>query len=131
MNAYIQANVVRDYTLFYSPTYPTITGQTERRVNINVSGTCNAFYDGTSINFYPAGGGCPSTAYGDVVHHEYGHHLVNVAVRPGRHGEGMGDVVGVLISDDPILGYGFQNNCAAGIRNASNNHQYPCSGEIH
>src|SRR6185295_2611266 len=91
VNAYIQANVVRDFALLYLPTYPVIANQTEWPVNVNVSGTCNAFYDGGSINFYAAGGGCPSTAYGDVVHHEYGHHLVSVAGSgQGQYGEGMG-----------------------------------------
>ncbi len=132
VNAYVEANRVRDFALKYFPTYPVIGGQTNWPVNINVAGTCNAFYDGSSINFYPAGGGCPSTAFGDVVWHEYGHHLVSVAGSgQGQYGEGMGDTVGVLISDEPVLGYGFLNNCAAGIRTAVNTIQYPCAGEIH
>jgi len=132
VNAYIGANRVRDYALAYDPSYPSITGQTEWRVNINVSGTCNAYYDGSSINFYGAGGGCPSTAFGSVVYHEYGHHMVNVAGSgQGMYGEGFGDLMGVVMDDDPILGYGFTNNCSNGIRNANNSKQYPCSGEIH
>lgn len=132
VNAYYNSNVVRDHALQYNPTFPTIGTQAEFRVNVAVSGTCNAYYDGGSINFFPAGGGCPSTAFGDVVHHEYGHHLVNVAGSgQGQYGEGYGDLVGVLISDDPILGYGFTNNCGFGIRTAVNSIQYPCSAEIH
>ena len=137
VNAYIQANTVRDYVLRYAPSYPVIPGQTETtaggvfRVNVNVSGTCNAYYDGTSINFYPAGGGCPSTAYGDVVHHEYGHHVVQSGGSgQGQYGEGTGDTMGILISDQPILGYGFQNNCSAGIRTAANTLQYPQSSSV-
>lgn len=132
VNAYVQANTVRDYVLAHSPNYPTIKTQAEFRVNVNVSGTCNAFYNGSSINFYPAGGGCPSTAFADVVHHEYGHHLVQVAGSlQASYGEGMGDVMGVLITDEPVLGYGFSGNCNAGIRNANNTKQYPQTGEIH
>ncbi|MBL8760714.1 MAG: hypothetical protein JNL50_05360 [Phycisphaerae bacterium] len=132
-NAYYNSNVVRDHTLLYNPTFPTIGAQTEFRVNVAVSGTCNAYYDGASINFFNSGGGCGNTAYGDVVHHEYGHHLVQVAGSgQDSYGEGFGDLMGVVISDDPILGYGFfLNDCNNGIRTASNNHQYPCSGEIH
>jgi len=49
-----------------------------------------------------------------------------------QYGEGYGDLNGVMISDDPILGYGFYLNvCDSGIRTAANTHQYPCSGEIH
>jgi len=128
VNAYHQANVARDFLLAHSPGFPTIASQTNFRINVAVSGTCNAFYDGTSINFYSAGGGCANTAFSDVVHHEYGHHIVQVAGSgQGAYGEGTGDCIGVLISDQPVLGYGFQNNCAAGIRNANNTCQYSSS----
>ncbi|MFO0834977.1 MAG: GC-type dockerin domain-anchored protein [Phycisphaerales bacterium] len=133
VNAYYNSNVVRDMVLSYNANFPTIKTQTEFRVNVAVSGTCNAYYDGASINFYSAGGGCSNTAYGDVVWHEYGHHVVACAgSSQDQYGEGYGDLLGVVISDDPILGYGFYLNvCNSGIRTAANNHQYPCSGEIH
>jgi len=131
-NAYIGANIVRDYALSHDPAFPSIANQTEWAININVSGSCNAFYNGSSINFYAAGGGCPSTAFGSVVYHEYGHHMVNVAGSgQGQYGEGYGDLCGVIIGDDPVLGHGFQNNCNNGIRTASNNLQYPCTDAIH
>ncbi|MFQ6049050.1 MAG: hypothetical protein ACE5K7_06770, partial [Phycisphaerae bacterium] len=132
VNAYVHANVVRDLVLFHNPAYPVIANQTNFTVNVNINSTCNAYYDGSSINFYRAGGGCANTAFSVVVHHEYGHHLVAVGGSgQGAYGEGMGDCMGVLISDDPVLARGFQNNCNQGIRNADNNLQYPCSGEIH
>ena len=50
----------------------------------------------------------------------------------GAYGEGLGDVLGVLLTGDNQLARGFyQGDCVNGIRNADNNHQYPCSGEIH
>ena len=63
MNAYIESNVVRDFSLARNPSYPTIGGQQNWDINIGVSGSCNAFYDGSSINFYNAGGGCNNTAF--------------------------------------------------------------------
>ena len=132
VNGYVEANVVRDYVLAYEPTFPVIYNQLSFDINTNIASSCNAFYDGTSINFYQNGGGCNNTAFSDVVHHEYGHHLINVTGNgQGQMGEGTGDVVGVLIQDDPILGQGFQGNCSSGIRNANNTKQYPCTGEIH
>ncbi len=132
VNSYVQSNIVRDFTLSFNPSYPVIANQTSFTVNVNISSTCNAFYDGSSINFYRAGGGCSNTANSTVVHHEYGHHLVAVGGSgQGAYGEGMGDVMGVLITDQPILGVGFQNNCGSGLRNADNNMQYPCGGAIH
>ncbi|MEC8136933.1 MAG: hypothetical protein VX107_12320, partial [Pseudomonadota bacterium] len=93
MNAYIESNVVRDFTLARNPSYPTIGNQFNWDINIGVSGSCNAFYNGSSINFYNAGGGCNNTAFSVIVHHEYGHHLVNVGGSgQNEFGEGSGDV---------------------------------------
>jgi hypothetical protein len=132
VNGYVQANVVRDWALTYDPLYPVIYNQTNFPVNVNINESCNAYYDGASINFYRAGGGCPNTAFSNVVHHEYGHHLVaSGGSGQDSYGEGMGDTVAVLIADDPVLAYGFEGNCNAGIRTAENSLQYPCSGEIH
>ena len=114
VNAYIQANLIRDLVVASAPAYPTIAGQTSFRINVAVAGTCNAFYDGSSINFYNAGGGCGNTAYFDVVHHEYGHHVVATGGSgQGQYGEGTGDCMGVLMGDQPVLGFGFQNIHAA------------------
>lgn len=132
VNAYLESNVVRSYVLAHQPAYPVIGSQTAFEVNTNIASSCNAFYNGSSINFYQAGGGCNNTSFSDVIYHEYGHHLINVTGNgQGQLGEGSGDVIGVLIQDDPILGQGFQGNCAAGIRTADNNLQYPCTGAIH
>lgn len=131
VDAYIHANTVRDFALAANPSYPTIGTQTDWPVNVNINDVCNAFYDGASINFFLSGGGCNNTAFGDVVHHEYGHHLVDRAGSgQGQYGEGTGDTVGMLITGQHELGIGFQS-CSAGIRDAVNTLQYPCSGEIH
>lgn len=132
VNAYYHANVVRDFTLTYNPSYPTIPNQYQWPVNVNLNANCNAYYDYESINFFTSGGGCPNTAFSTVVHHEYGHHLVAVGGSgQGAYGEGMGDVMGLLITDDPGTGWGFSGNCNQPLRNADNNMQFPCSGEIH
>ncbi len=126
VNAYVEANVVRDFVLNYDPQFPVISNQTAFDINTQVDGSCNAFYNGSSINFFANGGGCNNTSFSDVVHHEYGHHLVNVTGNgQAQMGEGSSDVMGVLIQDDPVLGQGF-SNCGTGIRNANNNIQYPC-----
>ncbi len=134
-NAYSAANVVRDTALFYNPMFPDIGDQTGFQIDVNENSTCNATYsppDGP-INFYASGGGCPNTGYGTIVHHEYGHHLVHRSNdgNQGQYGEGYGDVMGVLIADDPGLAYGFFGNCDQPLRNADSNIQYPCNGPIH
>jgi hypothetical protein len=136
VNAYVEANVVRDYALGYAPTFPTIGTQTFFNLVVNEDSafgitSCNAVYTGTDLVFWRNSGGCNNTAFTDVVHHEYGHHLVAVTGNgQGQFGEGSGDVMGVLIQDEPILGQGFVT-CGSGIRTANNNHQYPCNGESH
>jgi len=132
INAYVESHVVRNFILNANPEYPIISDQQFFPVNVNLNDTCNAFYNGFSINFFRAGGGCPNTANTTIVHHEYAHHLVSSGGSgQGAYGEGMGDVIAVLITDDPILAVGFFMDCNDGLRNADNDLQYPCSGEIH
>ena len=134
VNAYLHANVVRDFALMYNPSYP---GLQENGFPVNVNlydygRHCNAFYDYSSINFHFSGDGCANMAFSTVIHHEYGHHLVSMAGSgQGQYGEGMADAMGVLITDEPIHALGFQNNCSQGNRTADNTLQYPCSGPIH
>ncbi len=137
VNAYYEANLTRDMVLETNPSYPTIGTQTNWPVNVNIGSNCNAYYNGSSINFYTSGGGCNNTAFGDVVAHEYGHHLINVGGSgQNEYGEGMSDVVGFLITGRSELGMGFQS-CSSGIRNADNNCLYlpsgcsTCGSQIH
>ncbi len=131
VNGYLQSNIVRDFTLTYNPAYPGLQ-QSEFPVNVNLQDTCNAFYDYSSINFFRSGGGCANSAFSTIIHHEYGHHLVAMAGSgQDAYGEGMGDVMGVLITDVAELAWGFYNDCNDYMRTADNNIQYPCSGAIH
>jgi hypothetical protein len=141
-NAYIEANRVRDFVLAYHPAYPTLQTQSFP-VTVNLTGgLCpgNAWFSPTevSINFCLSGPSNPNTAWSSVIHHEYGHNLVQAAGSgQGAYGEGMGDVMSALILDDPCLGLGFFNNCTGCLRNATQNCQYQttgcssCGSEIH
>ncbi len=135
VNAYYQANVVHMFALQQNPSYPVLEFQTNFTINVNLTGGyCpgNAWYSGSSINFCLGSGTYPNTAFGSVVHHEYGHHMVGSGGSgQGAYGEGMADSVAALIADDPVLGVGFTGDCGTGLRNADNDFQYPCNGEIH
>ncbi|MFH1749274.1 MAG: choice-of-anchor J domain-containing protein, partial [Planctomycetota bacterium] len=133
VNGYLQANTVRDFALTQNSNYPTIWQQTNFPVYVNLtSGYCpgNAWYDGSSINFCREASGYANTAFSSVVHHEYGHHLVNVGGSgQGEYGEGMADCMSALILDEPKLGIGFYvSDCNNGIRTADNDCQYLVSG---
>ncbi|MCH2142581.1 MAG: hypothetical protein MK077_06255 [Phycisphaerales bacterium] len=128
--AYRDANLVRDFILSVNPTYPTIGTQTDWPINVNLSDTCNAYYDYSSINFFQTGGGCNNTAFGHVVFHEYGHHLIAEAGSgQGEYGEGMSDCISLLMTGDPVMAPGFFiGNCVSGIRDADNSCQYSETG---
>ncbi|MEZ6016334.1 MAG: hypothetical protein R3F49_14550 [Planctomycetota bacterium] len=107
--------------------------------NVNVSGTCNAFYNGNSTNFYPAGGGCNNTAFSVIIAHEMGHWL-NVRYGTGNGSDGMGegnaDVFSLYQFDDAVLGRFFSTG-GGSVRNGNNTRQFcgdsngGCYGEVH
>lgn len=137
VNGYVQSNIVRDAILSVDPDYPTIATQVQFPVVVNSINSffCpgNAWYDGLSINFCRAGSNRANTAYSSVVYHEYGHHLVRSGGSgQGQYGEGMGDVMSLILLDDPRLAIGFFGTCSSFLRNANNGAQYPCtSNDIH
>ncbi len=143
VNAYLGANVARDRVLQHNPSYPVIFAQEGMAVNVNlVGGICpgNAFYSPgeQSINFCLAAGGSPNTAWTSVIYHEYGHHVVATGGSgQGAYGEGMGDVLSVLILDSPLVGLGFFGSCGTSLRTADNDCQYDpincssCGSAIH
>lgn len=129
VNAMLQTSMIHSRVIEINPSYPNINRTF--RANVNLTDTCNAFYNGSSINFYRRGGGCWNTAYSTVVHHEYGHKLVGDAgTNQGAYGEGMGDVMAIVMTESPITGEDFFES-GQDIRDARAGRQYPCSGEIH
>ncbi len=136
VNAYIEANVVRDFALVQNPAYPSLQN-TDFPVTVNrTDGYCpgNAWYSPSeeSINFCLAGGSYPNTAWSSVIYHEYGHHLINKAGSgQGQYGEGMADCISLLILEESGIGFGFFGPCDQPLRQADNTYQYPCSGGIH
>lgn len=113
--AYWAVNEIHDHMKYYFPTYTGLDNPMQ--TNIDVSGSCNAYFDGSSINFYAQGGGCHATAnLPDVVYHEYGHAINsgryngsgwNGGMSNGGLNEGFADVWAISLTDNPVLGYGW------------------------
>jgi len=111
--------------------------------NIDVTGgTCNAFYDGSSINFYDIGGGCnASSLVADVCYHEYGHGINDNYYQSegsffqnGAIGEGYADFWAISATNNPILGAGFNTDNLDPIRRYDTDPKvYPSDlvGEVH
>lgn len=142
VNGYVNASQVRSFLLSYLPNYPTIAGQLNFPVNVNLSsGYCpgNAWYDYSSINFCLAGSSYANTSFGSISHHEYGHHIVTSGGSgQGAYGEGMSDTIAMMIAKESGLAYGFYAaQCGSPLRNADNTCQYSasscssCGSEVH
>jgi subtilisin-like proprotein convertase family protein len=142
VNAYVQANLTRDFALTYNPAYPGLD-DTDAPVHVNYSNCAGgASYQigdatsptGYSFHFCASQEDPPfaNTAFGTVVHHEYGHHLIQAAGSgQGEYGEGMADSVGMVITDGPIVGRGGYLVCDEGARSGVNDLLLPCTGGIH
>ena len=101
--------------------------------NVNIASNCNAFYNGNSINFYTSGGGCNNTGFSTVISHEWGHGVDDVLggiSQTNGLSEGWGDIIGLYITGQPILGDGFSTG-GGNVRTGLNNRQYPQGGGVH
>jgi len=114
VNAYYHVNKIHDFMKGFFPAFTLLDNQMQ--TNIDVTGTCNAFYNGSSINFFPEGGGCnASSLCPDVIYHEYGHAISNRfytwhGVGPmvnGALNEGSSDIWAISLTGDPHYGRGF------------------------
>jgi len=136
-NSLQHISVLRNYVRDVNP--GDSTADFQATANPNISSTCNAFYNGNSVNFYLAGGGCNNTAFTTVVAHEMGHWL-NVLYGTGNGsdgmGEGNGDVFAMYVYDDPIVARFFFTG-GGSIRTGLNTRQFcgdccgGCYGEVH
>jgi hypothetical protein len=146
VNAYYHTTIAHNFMKSYFPAFTKL--DVELSTNVDVAGTCNAFYSGgggnnISINFFPTGGGCNSFAeIADVVYHEYGHGISyqfyddkGVNFNNGSLGEGNSDVWAFSITRDSILGrYRTVGNPASFIRRydaAPKVYPVDVNGEVH
>ncbi|MBP6217146.1 MAG: proprotein convertase P-domain-containing protein [Oligoflexales bacterium] len=103
--------------------------------NANLRSTCNAHWDGSTINFYTGGDGCANTGLiSDVVFHEWGHGLdANTGgIDDSAYSEGFGDIVSMLMTRSNILGIGFMLADQSPVRDLEPRKIYPRDkGEVH
>ena len=113
VNAYYHVNRIHNFMKGYLPTFTGMDFSLPTNVDLT-SGTCNAFYDGTSINFYQADAQCNSFAeIGDVIYHEYGHgindlfytvHSPTGSMINGALNEAYADVWAMCVTGYPVIG---------------------------
>ncbi len=97
--------------------------------NVNLNQTCNAYWNGSTLNFFRSGGGCNNTGeLPGVSLHEWGHGMDsndgNGASPNGGTGEGYGDTAAFLQTHQSCLGGGFLGSNCGGYGNGCTN----CTG---
>ncbi|NTX03767.1 endopeptidase [Myxococcus sp. CA040A] len=83
---------------------------TQLLANVNINSTCNAFWNGTSVNFYRSGGGCRNTGeIGAVFDHEWGHGMDDFDSNGvlSNSSEGYADIAAIYRLQTSCVGYGF------------------------
>ncbi len=137
-DAYYSVNRVHNWLKAVDPGFTSM--DFPMNCNVNISGSCNAYWNGSSINFYAAGGGCVNMAQiSDVVMHEYGHGISQYTYSPNTPpnssgmGEGLSDIVAQNLTNERYMARGYLNGNGY-MRDGMNLRQYPgteCSGEVH
>jgi hypothetical protein len=98
--------------------------------NMNINATCNAFWNGSTVNFYRSGGGCSNTGeIAAVFLHEWGHGMdtnSGGAASDQGTGEAVGDTFAFLETKVSCIGQNFRpgvncTNCTActGVRDVA------------
>lgn len=135
LDAYHHTTRVHDFITDMDPSFVGLNEPLTVRVNIGQ--TCNAYWDGSSINFFQEGGGCPNTGrVAGVVYHEYGHGINDRQYRQagaewgmtnGAMHEGLADVTAIYLQDEHYVSPGWF------IRELDNTRHYPedIMGEVH
>lgn len=132
---YWSAMISHDYIKTIEPEFNALDYPMPILVEINQ--TCNAYWDGTGINFFAAGGGCPASGrIATIVMHEYGHGITDMIYdpiyAPGDINEGWSDYYCCTIVNSPINGPGFHGP-GTYVRRIDTDRQYPrdMTGEVH
>ncbi|MEE8522991.1 MAG: hypothetical protein V3T72_03585 [Thermoanaerobaculia bacterium] len=84
---------------------------------MNINNTCNAFWNGLTVNFYRSGGGCSNTGeLAGVLDHEWGHGMDANDATPGisNPGEGIADIYTALRLNNSCIGRNFRPGVQCG-----------------
>jgi hypothetical protein len=108
--AFYEVNKIEEMARGWLPTNTWLTGTSVLTTNVNINQTCNAFWNGSTINFYRSGGGCRNTGeLAGVFDHEWGHGMddndANGVI--SNSGEGYADIAAIYRYQDSCVGHGF------------------------
>ncbi len=93
--------------------------QQQLTANMNINNSCNAFWNGSTVNFYRSGGGCNNTGeIAGIFDHEWGHGMDDNDANPSiasPSGEGIADIYTALRLNDSCIGRNFRGSDCSGF----------------
>jgi hypothetical protein len=114
LSSFIHAQLAQDRARLIDPDQVFLGQPVTVRPNVDDPQGCNAFWDGSALNFYRQKGPCNNTArVAGVVYHEYGHGFHQGAIISGAGamdpalGEGGADYFSATLTGDPGTARGF------------------------
>ena len=118
---FYQVNRIKDVVKGWLPSNTWLTQQLT--VNVNLNQTCNAYWNGSTLNFFKSGGGCGNTGeIAGVSLHEFGHGIDQndgTGTAPdGATGENYGDTTALIALHNSCLGAGFLGSNCSGYGDA-------------
>jgi len=120
-SSFYQVNRIKEVGRGWLPANTWLTQQLG--VNVNLNQTCNAYWNGATLNFFKSGGGCGNTGeIAGVSLHEYGHGLDQndgTGTAPeGGTGESYGDLTATIALHSSCVGPGFLGGNCGGYGDA-------------
>jgi hypothetical protein len=107
-SCYYEVNRIQEMARGYLPNNTWL--QSTLGANVNINAVCNAYWDGSTINFYLSGGGCRNTGeIAAVFDHEWGHGL-DYSTHGGTYSnpsESFADIAAIYRLQTSCVGYGF------------------------
>jgi MYXO-CTERM domain-containing protein len=115
ISTFVHVNLVKQRCKEIAPQMSWLNSQVKATVNLNDQ--CNAFSDGTDVNFFLSSAQCENTGrIPDVNYHEFGHSFHFHAIIPGAGAfdgalsEGQADYLAATMTGDPGTARGFFKN---------------------
>jgi trimeric autotransporter adhesin len=116
---FYQVNRIKEVGRGWLPANAWLTQQLG--VNVNLNHTCNAYWNGSTLNFFKSGGGCNNTGeIAGVSLHEYGHGLDqnDGSGSESGTGESYADVTAAIALHNSCMGPGFRGTNCSGYGDA-------------
>ncbi len=124
-SSFYHLNRIAEHARTWLPTRTWLTSQVPDTVNITA--TCNAYWDGFGVNFFKSGGGCSNTGeISGVFLHEWGHGLdQNDGGDFDDPSEAYADITSIMWTHHSCVGTGF---FISGTCSGYGNHCLTCTG---